>query len=182
MQKLLMTSVAVLGLATGTAFAQSDAPATPGTAAAPPTSHYRGGAGSPYSTRATDLKPGHVIGSRLPAPDASSDDPRALLTAAQRDLDRHQTGAAQHALEMAETRILTRTTPPDMAAQPDPASMVHNISQARQALGSRDINGAKQAIAAALQDQVPPPGPAVTTIPGTAPMSAPMGTGGTTVQ
>jgi hypothetical protein len=133
----------------------------------PPTSAYRGGVGSPLSTQATDLKPsaGEKMGSRLPMPPTSGDTPRDLLTAAQTALNKGQTGAAQQALEMAETRILSRTTDPSMANAPDQRAMVANIDKARQALGSRDMNGAKQAIAMALNDRVPPPGPAVTTGP-----------------
>ena len=143
--------------------------ATPSDQSAPPTEAYRGGAGSPLSTQATDLRaaPGERMGSRLPTPASAGNDPHDLLVAAQRSLDRRQTGAAQQALEMAETRVLSRTTDPSMANQPDNAAMVQNIAQARQALGARDVAGAKQAIAAALQAPVPPPGPAVTVVPGT---------------
>jgi hypothetical protein len=133
----------------------------------PPTSAYRGGVGSPLSTQATDLKPstGEKMGSRLPMPPTSGDTPRDLLTAAQTALNKGQTGAAQQALEMAETRVLSRTTDPSLANQPDQRAMVANISKARQALGARDTTGAKRAIAMALTDPVPPPGPAVTTGP-----------------
>ncbi len=145
------------------------APADAADQSAPPTEAYRGGAGSPLSTRATDLTaaPGERMGSRLPTPASAGNDPHDLLIAAGRSLDRGQTGAAQQALEMAETRVLSRTIDPSMASQPDQASMVQNIAMARRALGSRDTRGAKQAIAAALQSNVPPPGPAVTMVPGT---------------
>lgn len=131
--------------------------------AAPPTTAYRGGAGSPLSTRATNLTPSarpEALGSRLPDPNAAGSTPRDLLEAAQRLLGQGRTGAAQEALERAETRVLSRTTDPSMASQPDQAAMVQNIAQARRALGARDVNGAKQAIAMAMDDRIPPRGPA----------------------
>lgn len=147
----------------------------PGDQAAPPTSAYRGGVGSPLSTRATDLAPsrGEKMGSRLPDPGAAANTPRELLVAAQRALNQGKTGAAQQALEMAETRVLSRTTDPSMANQPDPAAMAQNIAAARRALGSRDPSAAKMAIAAALEDRMPPRGPA--TMPMSQPGMMPMG-------
>lgn len=174
MRNILFMSVATVSLAFApVAFAQNAARTD---MPAPPTSAYRGGVGSPLSTHATDLTPsrGEKIGSRLPTPPTTGDTPRDLLAAAQRSLDHGQTGAAQQALEMAETRVLSRTIDPSMANQPYPASMVASISQARQALGKRDIAGAKQAITMALNDRVPPPGPATVTVPaGTPAMMAP---------
>ena len=101
----------------------------------------------------------------LPDPNAPGSSPRDLLMAAQRALNQGKTGAAQEALERAETRVLSRTTDPSMAATPDQTSMVQNIAQARRALGARDTAGAKQAIAMAMDDRVPPRGPATTTGP-----------------
>lgn len=143
---------------------------------APPTSAYRGGASVPLSERASNIGPGTTrseIAPRLPNPDAASNSPEALLRAAQRSLSQNRTGAAQQALEMAETRILSRTVEPANANTPDPAAMVQHIGEARRALGAGDRAGAQAAIAAALQAPVPPPGPAVTIVPGVAP--APMG-------
>ncbi len=136
--------------------------------AAPPTTVYRGGAGSPLSTQATNLTPSSrpgALGSRLPDPNAVGGTPRDLLEAAQRLLSQGRTGAAQEALERAETRVLSRTTDPSMASQPDQAAMVQNIAQARRALGARDVNGAKQAIALAMDDRIPPRGPATNVAP-----------------
>lgn len=136
--------------------------------AAPPTTAYRGGVGSPLSTRATNLTPSsrpEALGSRLPDPNAVGGTPRDLLEAAQRLLSQGRTGAAQEALERAETRVLSRTTDPSMASQPDQAAMVQNIAQARRALGGRDLNGAKQAIAMAMDDRIPPRGPATNVAP-----------------
>ncbi len=141
----------------------------------PPTSAYRGGVGSPLSTQATNLAPSRsAMGSRLPDPNAVGDTPQSLLAAAQRALNQGRTGAAQEALERAETRVLSRTTDPSLAGMPDEATMVRNLAAARQALGRRDIAGAKAAIQTALNAPIPPRGPAVTTTPAYAPYPAPM--------
>lgn len=151
----------------GDAIAPQTMPAGVDDASAPPTSAYRGGVGSPLSTRATNLAPSRpeAMGSRLPDPAAAGATPRDLLMAAQRALSQGKTGAAQEALERAETRVLSRTTDPSMAGTPDQAMMVQNISQARRALGARDTAGAQRSIAMAMEDRTPPTGPATTTGP-----------------
>ena len=133
---------------------------------APPTSAYRGGASVPLSQRASNIgtQTGRTeVAPRLPDPQAGSNSPEALLRAAQQSLSQNKTGAAQQALEMAETRVLSRTTDPSMANTPDSAVMVQRIGEARRALGAGNRAGAQAAIAAALNAPVPPPGPAVTT-------------------
>lgn len=143
---------------------------------APPTGAYRGGAGSPFSDRASNTTSANThseIAPRLPSPDAAANSPEALLSAAQQALRQGRTGAAQQALEMAETRVLSRTVDPTMANQPDQAMMVKHIGDARRALGARNRQAAEAAIAAAMSAPVPPPGPTVTTTypgqPGMAP-------------
>jgi hypothetical protein len=69
---------------------------------------------------------------------------------AQRDLSAHRTGAAQEALERAETRLLDRSTPAGMTNTPDTGPMVRMISQAREALGHNDIAGAQNLISRAM--------------------------------
>lgn len=120
---------------------------------APPTSAYRGGAGSPRSNRASNIAPSDTrsgIAPRLPEPGSAASTPEALLAAAQRALASGKTGAAQEALERAETRLLSRSTDPSAAATPADMPMVQQIGQARQALATRDIAGARSAIRAAL--------------------------------
>ncbi len=137
--------------------------------AAPPTSAYRGGAGSPLSTQASNTTSANTrseIAPRLPDPNAASNSPQAYLAAAQRALNKGQTGAAQEALERAETRVLSRSTEPSLAGQPDDAMLVRHISDARRALAGRNVNGAKSAIAMAMASG--PGEPA-------SPMAAPMG-------
>lgn len=157
--------------ATAAAAATAETMAEDGSA--PPTSAYRGGASVPLSQRASNI--GNQTGRsdvapRLPDPQAGSNTPEALLRAAQRSLAQNKTGAAQQALEMAETRVLSRTTDPSMANTPDTAAMTQRIGEARRALGAGDRAAAQAAIAAALEAPLPPPGPAVTT---TYPAAAP---------
>ncbi|MGI4952037.1 MAG: hypothetical protein ACRYGM_09550 [Janthinobacterium lividum] len=124
-----------------------------GDEAAPPTDAYRGGAGSPFSSRASNITAGDArseMAPRLPDPEAAGNSPQAFLVAAQRALDRNQTGAAQEALERAETRVLTRSTEATVAGQPDNNTMTLRIGEARRALAGRNPAAARAAIAAAL--------------------------------
>lgn len=119
----------------------------------PPASAYQGGAGSPFSPRASNIEGADThseIAPRLPDPDADGDGPRAYLIAAQRALDRHQTGAAQEALERAQTRILSRATDPALANTPDDRGLSRAITDARLALGHRDLPRAQAILAQVL--------------------------------
>ena len=114
---------------------------------------YRGGVGSPSSARSSNIDDADTrseIAPRLPDPAAASSTPEGYLAAAQRALASGKTGAAQEALERAETRVLSRSTDPSMAASPADMPMVQHIGAARRALASRDMVGAKAAISAAL--------------------------------
>lgn len=120
---------------------------------APRTGEYRGGAGSPLSTAASNTTAANTrseIAPRLPDPAAASNTPQAYLAAAQRALSAGRTGAAQEALERAETRLLSRSTVPSDAGTPDASPMIAQIGTARRALASRDTAGARTAINAAL--------------------------------
>ena len=81
--------------------------------------------------------------------------PQGYLRDADRALAMHHTGEAQQALEMAETRLLDRSTPVNMAGQPSQSPMVQQVSQARRALGAGDIAGARSAIRMALSSAPP---------------------------
>jgi len=114
---------------------------------------YRGGAGSPSSTRASNIDQADTrsgIAPRLPDPAAAANTPEGYLAAAQRALASGKTGAAQEALERAETRVLSRSTEPSMAASPADMPMVQQIGAARRALAGRDMAAAKAAISAAM--------------------------------
>jgi hypothetical protein len=76
--------------------------------------------------------------------------PEGYLRDADRALAMHHTGEAQQALEMAETRLLDRSTPVDAAGQPSQQPEVAQVSQARRALGAGDMAGARSAIKMAL--------------------------------
>ena len=120
---------------------------------APPSSTYRGGAGSPRSDHASNISASDTrseIAPRLPDPATASNTPEAYLAAAQSALASGKTGAAQEALERAETRLLSRSTEPSAAASPADMPMVQQIGRARQALATRDIAGARSAIRAAM--------------------------------
>jgi hypothetical protein len=91
------------------------------------------------------------IAPRLPAPGIGENaTPAAFLTAAQTALNAHQTGKAQEALERAETAMLQRSVPADMASTPAQGPRVSQVQMARDALAKGDVMGAKKAIAAAM--------------------------------
>lgn len=119
----------------------------------PRTGDYRGGVGSPSSSTASNITASDTrseMAPRLPDPNAGSNSPQAYLAAAQRALASNRTGAAQEALERAETRLLSRSTDPSMANMPDPSASVQAIGAARRALASRDTAAARSAISAAM--------------------------------
>jgi hypothetical protein len=107
------------------------------------------------STQASNISPADThsdIAPALPAPsvgpDATADQ---LLQAAKMSLDNHQSGAAQEALERAETRLLDRSTAPSDASAPDQRPRVQAISQALNAIGRHDWQAAHAAIDNAMR-------------------------------
>ena len=113
---------------------------------------YRGGEGSPRSSAASNTTAANTrseIAPRLPDPGVA-DTPVAYLQAARQALGAGRTGAAQEALERAETRVLTRSTVPGLAGVADTGGMAGRIGAARRALGANDTVGARRAIDAAL--------------------------------
>jgi hypothetical protein len=138
MRRLLMTSTVVVALA-----------AAPALADISPVS----GQAEPSSKAASNIVPSDTrsdIAPALPAPPAG-EDAHSLLMAASQDLTSHQTGAAQEALERAETRILDRSVPPSMANEPDNGRLINLIAQARTALGNNDLQSASNYVQQALQ-------------------------------
>ncbi len=113
------------------------------------------GESGPASAKASniDAADSHsAIAPHFPAPKGGSNaGPWNYLRDADRALRTHHTGEAQQALEMAETRLLDRSTPADSANQPDQGPVVQQVSQARQALGHGDVKGARAAVRVALQ-------------------------------
>ena len=113
------------------------------------------GMSGPASNRASNITHADTPGGiapHLPMPDAAEGSgPDGLLRAADRALAEHRTGAAQQALEMAETRLLDRSTEIDASGRPDQDPRVLHVSAALQALGRGDIATARAGIAVALQ-------------------------------
>jgi hypothetical protein len=91
------------------------------------------------------------IGPPLPMPVAGADaTPVHYLHAASRDLSRRETGAAQQALEMAETRLLDRSVIAAAANQPDTHPAIGNISNALDAIGHQNLPAAQDQINLAM--------------------------------
>jgi len=136
-------TAAALCLAVAPAFAQQQWAHEPGT-----------GESGPASATASNINPADThstIAPHFQSPDVGPNaGPVGYLKAAEKALDHHHTGEAEQALEMAETRLLDRSTPVGTADQPDQNGMVKKVSMARQALGHNDIKGARKAIALAL--------------------------------
>lgn len=143
MRPLLMTSTLLVALAAMPALADI----SPITGQPEPTSSAASNI-SPADTR-SDIAPS------LPSP--PTEGPRGLLTTASQDLRSNRTGAAQEALERAETRILDRSVPATMANAPDNGHVVDLITQARAALGNNDLQSANADVQQALQ-ALPPEG------------------------
>ena len=112
------------------------------------------GQSGPASVNASNIDPATTrspIAPHLPQPPAGLNAGwRNYLTGAQRAIGMHQTGMAQQSLEMAETRLLDRSTPMDAAGQPDATPLIQLVAQARRDLASGDMAGARAAIGTAL--------------------------------
>lgn len=115
------------------------------------------GESGPASARASNIDSADThseIAPHLPAPAAgASATPVRYLRDAEHALQSHRTGEAQQALEMAETRLLDRSTPASDANRTDQRPAIQQVTNARKALASGDIKGAKAAIQMALADR-----------------------------
>ncbi|CAH2600143.1 exported protein of unknown function [Rhodovastum atsumiense] len=157
MRNLLLASAALLGLAVGGAYAQTT---SPGLGNASPSGSGTGlqdqgsgawtGGTAPRSNRSSNTGTGDVHSTqaqRLPTPRVGTDaDPDQYLRAAQTAITQRRTGAAQEALERAQTRLLDRAVAPSLAAEPVADPLVQQLSDARQALGRGDLAGANRII------------------------------------
>lgn len=131
----------------------------------------------PVSTQASHTPgsaPTSMIAPRLPEP-AGGDNgsPEQFLHEADRAIEMHKTGLAQQSLEMAETRMLDRSTLASQANTPDADPEVRALRRAREALGRRDLREAHEAIREALNDA-----PGAAGAPQAAPPSYPAAPGG----
>jgi hypothetical protein len=155
MRKTLLLSAALLAFAAPAAFAPAAFAQTATTPDIRP-GHVPGVGGSlPMSNAASNILPGDthsVIAPTLPAPAGGQNASISqFLSDATRALDNHQTGRAQEALERAETAMLQRSVPADMANQPDHARDVEQVTMARDALAHGDFAKAKQAVSMAMR-------------------------------
>jgi hypothetical protein len=156
MRSILLASVATLGLTFGAAAMAQ----TTNDNMAPMRGHEPGvGLSEPASSQASNITPSDTraaIAPRLPGSEAAGIDVTAQqeLQMAQRDLSEHRTGAAQEALERAETRLLDRSTDQGMTDQPSMNPVAHTIAQAREALARNDLSGAQALVSQAMQQQI----------------------------
>jgi hypothetical protein len=139
------------------------------------------GESEPASTRASNIDSADTrsaIAPRLPTPRGGANaTPEQYLRDAQSALAANRTGAAQEALERAETRLLDRSTPAGATDTPAQNPMASTIAQARDALGRHDTAQARELIRQAMT-QTSSASDMSTGAGGTAPMGsrAPMGT------
>jgi hypothetical protein len=112
------------------------------------------GESGPASAQASNIDGADThsaIAPHLPRPMVGENaGPDGYLKAADRALAAHKTGAAQQALEMAETRLLDRSTAPDAASQPDQSPRIAAVAAARKDLAAKNWSGARQSIQEAM--------------------------------
>jgi hypothetical protein len=189
MRQTLLASATLLALACAVpALAQPYAPqpAAPDDTGGEHWAHQPGtGMSGPASN--TSSNTGYVdshsqIAPHLPEPiQGENASPETYLQDAQQALAQRKTGLAQQDLEMAETRLLDRSTAPEAARMPDQRPEIAAVSHARHALGAGDMRGASNDIQIALTsapprpEYAPPPPPqyAPPPPPGYAPRYAP---------
>jgi len=153
MRYAVIAAAALLGMVGTTALAQSTSSLDPATGARP--GHQPGvGVSLPLSNRASNITPADtrsVIAPTLPPSMAGMNaTAQDYLRAARASLVAGRTGETQQSLEMAETRALDRSVPPDQTMTPDPDRFVSWIRDARRAMGNGDNQHAIQIIDMAL--------------------------------
>jgi hypothetical protein len=89
------------------------------------------------------------VANQLPAPQPGTSTIAGMLTVAVDALHTGHTGAAQEALEQAETMALDRSVPQSEGSMQITDPLVADISQARQSLGAQNIPGALHSAEAA---------------------------------
>lgn len=165
MRKIVQLAVPcalLFGLASGTALAQSSVPvgpqgvpagANPATGARPG-NDIGTGMSLPMGNTASNINPTDTrsqIAPNLPSPAVGDNAPaQAYLMAARDSLAAGKTGEAQQSLEMAETRLLDRSTPAFQTNTPSRNPAVSQISQALQALAAGNRQQCMSLIEAAI--------------------------------
>ncbi len=163
MRQFTLPCALLFGVASSAALAQS--PVVPvGPQGVPPGANPATGArpgndigtgmSLPMGTTASNINPTDTrseIAPNLPSPaiveNATAPD---YLVAARNSLAAGRTGEAQQSLEMAETRLLDRSTPLFQTNTPSGNPAVAQISQALQALAANDTSRCMQLIEAAI--------------------------------
>jgi hypothetical protein len=161
MRQTLLASATLLALAC--ALPASAQPYAPDTNGGEHWAHQPGtGMSGPASDSSSNT--GYVdsrssIAPHLPQPvQGENATPEIYLQDAQQALAHRKTGLAQQDLEMAETRLLDRSTAPEAASMPDQRPEIAAVSHARHALGAGDVRGASNDIQIALSSAPPMPG------------------------
>ena len=110
----------------------------------------------PMSRRATNINQGNthsIISPSLPPTGLGSNATATdYLAVADSALSRNRTGAAQAALENAETYLLNRSVPQGTANQPDQSPAVQTISNALQSLAAGDRRRTRELVRQAMQE------------------------------
>ena len=151
----LLTAMA-LACVSVPALAQTAAPST--MPAGPGKATTTDGAGvsstQPLSRQDSNITPSDTrstVAPSLPTPAVgSAGTARDYLMSARASLGSGKTGEAQQALEMAETRLLSRTVEAQNAQTPSEQIMVKAIADARRALGDGKVDQSRQIIDSAL--------------------------------
>lgn len=146
MRILNLATAALLAMGASQALAQAPsngASSGPNTASGARPGHEIGvGNSLPMSSKASNIEASDThsaIAPTLPQPRiGANSDSRDYLKSARASVMHGQTGRAQQALEMAETRELDRSVAPDQTAVPSNNQMIARISDARRALGHGD--------------------------------------------
>jgi hypothetical protein len=156
MRHVTISAAALLGFSVATAAAQVPLSQNPDAGARP--GHEIGvGDSLPRSDKASNITAGDArstIAPTLPPP-AIGDNATTVdyLRAARASLVAGHTGATQQSLEMAETRALDHSVPPDQADRPNDSPFVANIRGARRAIGDSNRPRALELIDLALAIQ-----------------------------
>jgi hypothetical protein len=162
MRSLMLSMTMLAGLAGAAALAQTPTPvgpqgvppgANPATGARP--GNVIGtGMSMPVGTKASNINPTDTrseIAPNLPSPQLGPNASAAdYLSAAQAALQAGRTGEAQQSLEMAQTRLLDRSTPQFQTNNPSSNPAVAQIARALQALAAGDRAQCMQLIGATI--------------------------------
>jgi hypothetical protein len=157
----LAMSVAVLTalagtpvLAQGTITPQGVPPGTSPETGARPGNDVGTGMSMPMGNRASNIDQSNtrsLIAPNLPSPQVGENANAVdFLRAAQSALQAGRTGEAQQSLEMAQTRLLSRSVPMQQTSNPSDHPAVMQISQALRALAAGDRAQAMQMIQSAI--------------------------------